>query len=118
MSSISTHKYWALKVHISTIKHNHELAVYRYLADFDLEHPGRANVRRLEDSFKLKSPTKDDSYHDVFVMSPLNMSLGSFQRLHETGVLQQTLVRSAIEQIVFALAFLHETNIVHTGKKV
>ncbi|KAL7919199.1 kinase-like protein [Trichoderma austrokoningii] len=111
---LRTQGFWALKVHINTIKHNHELDVHQYLKDFDVEHSGRDNVRRLEDSFKLKNPTKDDSMHHVFVMTPLGMSLRSLQRMQRTSVFPQTMVRNAVDQILFALSYLHQVKVVHT----
>lgn len=51
---LRSQSYWALKVHVNTIKYDQELKIYRHLATGSMEHSGRAFVRQLEDSFKLK----------------------------------------------------------------
>ena len=102
-----------LKVHVNTLKHNQELEVYRHLAGVTMEHSGREHIRRLEDSFKLESRTGD---HDVFVMTPLGMSLRTLQEVQKNGIFQQTLVVSALDQVLTGLNFLHEADVIHTGK--
>jgi serine/threonine-protein kinase SRPK3 len=104
-----------LKVHINTLKHNQELEVYRHLADVTTEHSGREYVRQLEDSFKLKGPNGE---HDVFVMTPPGMSLRTLHELQKSGVFQQTLVVRALDQVLVGLNFLHEADVIHTGKCV
>ncbi|PNY27627.1 SRSF protein kinase 3, partial [Tolypocladium capitatum] len=106
-------KYLVLKVHINTLKHNQELKVYRHLAGINTEHPGREYVRRVEDSFKLKGPNGE---HDVFVMMPLGMSLRTLQEMQKDDVLQQNLVVRALDQVLLGLNFLHEADVIHTGK--
>ena len=103
-----------LKVHVNTLKHNQELEVYKHLAGVTMEHSGREHIRRLEDSFKLKSRTGGE--HDVFVMTPLGMSLRSLQEMQKNGIFQQTLVVGALDQVLTGLNFLHEADVVHTGK--
>ena len=112
-------KYWTLKVHINTLKHNQELLIYRQLASIAAteeateEALGRDNVRRLEDSFKLKGPNGE---HDVFVMTPLGMSLRTLQQTQKSGVFPQQFVTGALDQVLLGLVFLHEAGVVHTGE--
>lgn len=47
--------YLVLKVYVNTLEHNQELEIFKHLAGITAEHSGRAHVRQLEDSFKLKS---------------------------------------------------------------
>jgi serine/threonine protein kinase len=108
-------EYWALKVHINTLHHNQELQVYRHLAGIDVEHPGRQHVRQLKNSFKLKGPCGE---HDVFIMTPLGMSLRTLQEMQGTGVFPKTLVTSALSQVLLGLNFLHEAEVIHTGKYI
>ena len=105
--------YWVLKVHVNTLKHNQELEVYRHLASVTKEHAGRQYIRQLEDSFTLRS---QDGEHDVFVMTPLGMSLRTLQEMQKDGIFQQTLVVSALSQVLIGLNFLHEADVIHTGK--
>ena len=101
-----------LKVHINTLKDNHELEVYRHLARANVDHPGEGNTRRLTDTFKLQGP---HGVHDVFVMSPMGMSLRTFQEMQPDQVFQQPLVGSGISQVVLGLGYFYEVGIVHTG---
>jgi len=105
--------YWVLKVHVNTLKHNQELEVYQHLASVTMEHSGREHVRRLEDSFKLESRNGE---HDVFVMTPLGMSLRTLQEMQKNSIFEQTLVVSALNQVLTGLNFLHEADVIHTGK--
>lgn len=100
-------------MHVNTLKWNQELEVYRYLAGVSTEHPGRVYIRQLEDSFKLKGPNGE---HDVSVMTPLGMSLRTFQEMQKTGIFQRDLVVSALSQVLVGLHFLHEADVIHTGK--
>ncbi|KAL1878039.1 hypothetical protein VTK73DRAFT_8263 [Phialemonium thermophilum] len=105
-------KYWALKVHVNTLKHNQELEVYEHLASVDLaDHPGQEYVRKLETSFKLRGPHGE---HAVFVMKPLGMSLRSFQDMQREGVFQKDLAASAVDQVLLGLSYLHDAGVVHT----
>jgi serine/threonine-protein kinase SRPK3 len=105
--------YWALKVYVNTLKHNQELEVYRHLAGVTMGHSGREHIRRLEDLFKLQSRNGE---HDVCVMTPLGMSLRTLQEMQENGIFQQTLVVVALDQVLTGLNFLHEADVIHTGK--
>jgi serine/threonine-protein kinase SRPK3 len=106
-------RYWVLKVHVNSLQHNQELIVYKHLSSITTEHPGREYIRRLEDSFKLKSPT---GYHDVFVMTPLGMSLRTLQEMQNGRIFDQNLVIGALDQVLMGLNCLHEANVIHTGK--
>ncbi|KAF4505746.1 hypothetical protein G6O67_007663 [Ophiocordyceps sinensis] len=106
-------KFWALKVHVNTLKHNQELDVYRHInaAAITAEHPGREYVRQCHDSFQLKGPHGE---HQVFVMTPLGMSLRTLQDMQNDGVFQSTLVTRALDQILLGLDFLREAHVTHT----
>ncbi|KND88080.1 Serine/threonine-protein kinase SRPK [Tolypocladium ophioglossoides CBS 100239] len=104
-------RYLVLKVHINTLKHNQELKVHQHLAGINTEHPGREYVRRFEDSFKLKGP---NSEHDVFIMIPLGISLRTLQEMQKDNVFQQSLVVTALDQVILGLSFLHEADVIHT----
>ncbi|OAA68212.1 protein kinase-like protein [Niveomyces insectorum RCEF 264] len=119
--------YWALKVHINTLKHSQELQVYQHLASFaksqdssdpkkdvsdnNKEHPGRKHVRELKDSFTLQGPHGE---HIVFIMTPLGMSLQTLQEMQKEGIFQQILVTQSLTQVMLGLAFLHNADVIHT----
>lgn len=108
-------KYWTLKVHINTMKHNQERVVYRHLASVTNmdDHPGRQHVRELHDSFTLTSQHGD---HDVFVMTPLGVSLRTLQEMQSKRVFQKVLVTSSLDQVLLGLDYLHRAEVVHTGE--
>lgn len=102
-----------LKVHINTIQRNQELKVYRHLSGFTMDHPGREYVRQFHDSFKLEGPHGE---HDVFVMTPLGMSLRTLQDLQKDHVFHQSLATTALSQALLGLNYLHEADVIHTGE--
>ncbi|EWY87454.1 CMGC/SRPK protein kinase [Fusarium oxysporum NRRL 32931] len=104
-------KFWVLKVHINTLKHNQELAVYKHLSRLNLDHAGRQHVREVRDTFKLSGPHGE---HEVFIMPPLGMSLRTLQELQQGNVFQQTLVTSALDQTLLGLNYLHDADVIHT----
>ncbi|SPJ74156.1 related to dis1-suppressing protein kinase dsk1 [Fusarium torulosum] len=106
-------KFRVLKVHVNTLKRNQELAVYQHLSGLCLDHPGRQHVRQFRDAFKLAGLHGE---HDVFVMPPLGMSLRTLQDMQKDKVFQQILVKSALDQILFGLNYLHDADVIHTGK--
>lgn len=95
------------------MEHNQELEVYQHLAAYTLDHPGREYIRCLKDQFKLRSRHGE---HDVFVMTPLGMSLRTFQEIQKDGIFQEELVVAALNQVLVGLNFLHEAEVIHTGK--
>ncbi|KAH9216811.1 kinase-like protein [Leptodontidium sp. 2 PMI_412] len=103
--------YWVLKVHVDTLERNRELEVYKHLAGVTIEHSGRLYVRRLEDSFKIKSYNGE---HDCFVMTPLGMSLRTFQDMQPDRIFEQSLVKSALDQVLIGVDFLHDADVIHT----
>ncbi|OAA53454.1 protein kinase-like protein [Niveomyces insectorum RCEF 264] len=120
--------YWTLKVHINTLEHNQELVIFRHLIDYAAtlrasaaksanrstegnEYLGRDYVRTLHDSFRLTGPHGE---HDVFVLTPLGMSVRTLQETQKSGVFPQTFVTGAIDQLLLGLVYLHEADVVHT----
>ncbi len=106
-----------LKVHIHTLEHNQELEIFRHLAGITRKHNGRGHIRQLQDSFKLKG-RRGGGEHDVFVMEPLGMSLQTLQEMQKNHVFQADLVANALDQILSGLNFLHEADVIHTGRSL
>ncbi|CAF3501356.1 unnamed protein product [Fusarium graminearum] len=104
-------KFWVLKVHISTLKHNQELLVSKHLSDVNFDHAGKKHVRQFQQTFKLNGPHGE---HDVFVMRPLGMSLRTLQELQKDKVFQKDLVIGALDQTLLGLDYLHDANVIHT----
>ena len=103
-------------MHINTMNYNQERVVYRHLASVTTnmrDHPGRQHVRELHDSFTLASQHGD---HEVFVMTPLGMSLRTLQQMQPKLVFQKVFVTSAVDQVLVGLYYLHSAEVVHTGE--
>lgn len=95
--------------------YSQERVVYHHLASVTNmdDHPGRQHVRELHDSFALSSQHGD---HEVFVMTPLGMSLRTLQEMQPERVFQRDLVTSALDQVLAGLDYLHSAEVVHTGE--
>ncbi|CZS98850.1 uncharacterized protein RAG0_07411 [Rhynchosporium agropyri] len=52
--------------------------------------------------------------HLFFVMTPLGMSMRTLQDLNKGGIFAQSIVKGALDQILFGLNSLHEANVTHT----
>ncbi|KAI0904055.1 kinase-like protein [Ustulina deusta] len=107
-------KFWAVEVHINTLKHNQELEIYRHLANTPRDRElakAKEYIRQLKESFKLKGPHSD---HDVFVMTPLALSLSHFLGAHQGQPFHSDFVKQALSQILYGLVYLHDMNVVHT----
>ncbi|RKL46828.1 hypothetical protein BFJ72_g2568 [Fusarium proliferatum] len=92
-----------------------QLVVYKHLSSLDLDHAGRQHVREVRDTFKLSGPNGE---HEVFVMPPLGMSLRTLQELQQDNVFQQALVRSALDQTLLGLNYLHDADVIHTDDSI
>ncbi|KAI1028157.1 hypothetical protein LB504_012448 [Fusarium proliferatum] len=77
----------------------------------NLVHAGRQHVREVRVTFKVSGPYGE---HEVFVMSPLGMSLRTLQELQQDNVFQQSLVTSALDQTLLGLNYLHDADVIHT----
>ncbi|KAI0859843.1 kinase-like protein [Xylaria cubensis] len=107
-------KFWAVKVHIYTMKHNQELEIYRHLANTPCDPEfakAKQYIRQLKEWFKLKGPHGD---HDVFVMTPLALSLSHFLGARRGQPFHSDFVKQALSQILYGLVYLHDMNVVHT----
>jgi hypothetical protein len=49
-------------------------------------------------------------------MTPLGMSLRTLQEMQNGGIFDQNLVIGALDQVLMGLNWLHEANVIHTGK--
>jgi serine/threonine-protein kinase SRPK3 len=79
-----------------------------------MEHSGREYIRRLEGSFKLKS--RSGSEYNVFIIMPLGISLRTLQEIQKNGILQQTVVVVALDQVLSGLKLLHKADVIHNSK--
>ncbi|KAF9771702.1 hypothetical protein IL306_010647, partial [Fusarium sp. DS 682] len=77
------------------------------------EHPGRRQIRMLDDHFAIQGP---HGAHVVFVLPPLGVSVKLLQGPQPGGVYDEETTVSAVQQTLIALDFLHcEAGVIHTG---
>ncbi|CZS94516.1 uncharacterized protein RCO7_11684 [Rhynchosporium graminicola] len=77
--------YQVIKAHVNTLKHNQELEVFNHLASITREHS-----------------------------APLGISIRTLQDLHKDKILAQSVIKGALNQVLFRLNFLHKANVIHT----
>ncbi|KAI0468193.1 kinase-like protein, partial [Xylaria cf. heliscus] len=107
-------KFWALKVHINTLKPNQEFEIYHHLANTHRDQElanAKKHIRQLKESFKLRGPYGD---HDVFIMTPLALSLSHLLSLCQGEPFHSEFVKGALSQILLGLVYLHDMDVVHT----
>ncbi|KAG5804183.1 hypothetical protein H9Q74_011014 [Fusarium xylarioides] len=87
--------------------------VLQYLKSIQSEHPGREQIRLLENHFTIQGSCGP---RIVFVLPPL-VSVKLLQELQPRSVYDEETAVSAIQRTVLALNFLHhEASVIHTGK--
>lgn len=94
---------------------DHEISIYRQISNTPAnEHPGRAAVRQLLDSFDVAGP---DGSHRCLVHPPLWESLLTFQNRNPVRRLPKPIMALSLYRVFLALDFLHtECRLIHTGK--
>ena len=105
-------KYYALKVLVNTIEDSQELKIDKHLGAMNMYHHGKELVQLLQGSFKLNGPHGE---HQVLVMKPLGLNLRTLRSIQSSGVFPEAFVTSALEQALVALAYVHDSGLVHTG---
>ncbi|KAG9694066.1 kinase-like protein, partial [Aureobasidium melanogenum] len=107
----------ALKIYTCTSPASREPRVLAELAKVRSQHPGSKKIRLMLDSFEVIS--KSGSKHVCLVHGPLLMSLQRFQDLFKYKILPTSLFKIAVQDVLFALDFLHtEGHMVHTDSSI
>ncbi|KAI9675959.1 MAG: hypothetical protein M1829_003197 [Trizodia sp. TS-e1964] len=109
------HRYIVLKVYIHTSGSNREVEVLSHLSTTKSSHPGSAVVRIMMDLFDIDGPK---GKHQFIVHEVLLTSLLHFQATFNPPRLSEDLVRGVVQQLLFALDFLHtEAQVIHTEEQ-
>lgn len=90
-----------------------ETTVYEYLNNHPIEHPGKNRIRNVLDSFEIASLNGN---HKCMLYQPLGMSFTEFLRLLPQNRFPKELAQKSVQIILIALDYLHQCDIVHTGK--
>lgn len=91
---------------------SHEIAVSEHLRNSN-EHPGKKLLRLVLDLFDIEGP---HGKHTCLIYQPFGMSFSEFQGLLPDNKLPKELVQRSIQLITISLSFMHENNVIHTGK--
>jgi hypothetical protein len=92
-----------------------ETTIYEYLKSHPIEHPGRNRVRSVLDSFEVAGPT---GIHKCMLYQPLGMNFTEFLRLLPQNRFPKELTQKSVQLILIALDYLHQCDVVHTGKRL
>lgn len=92
-----------------------EARVFKHLHNHaaNSQNPGRYCVRQPEDIFTIIA---DGHHHQCFIFEPLGPSLLEFSSWRTSQSFHIEEVRRMIIYILHAVHFLHEHNVIHTGK--
>jgi hypothetical protein len=77
------------------------------------EHVGKKLVRLVLDSFEVVG---SHGKHTCLIYQPLGMSFTEFRDLLPEKKFPKDLVQRSIQLTLIALVFMHENNVIHTGK--
>ena len=90
-----------------------ETTIYEYLKSHPLEHPGKSRIRSVLESFEIPSPNGN---HKCMLYQPLGMTFTEFLRLLPQNKFPTELAQKSVQLVLIALDYLHQCDIVHTGK--
>jgi serine/threonine protein kinase len=90
-----------------------EIAIDEHLKNNPVEHDGDELVRRVVDSFEVASLKGN---HKCILYQPLGMSFSNFLKLFPQNRFPKELAQRSIQLLLIAIDYLHQCNIVHTGK--
>ena len=111
---IRNHQYLTLKVCTSNKRLNNEISISDHLKDSGIEHPGKPFVRVVLDSFNITSSS--GNCHQYLLYQPLGMSFAEFLDLLPENKFPEDLLQRSMQLILVGLGYLHQANVVHTGK--
>ncbi|KAK2808640.1 hypothetical protein FQN50_004504 [Emmonsiellopsis sp. PD_5] len=97
----------------SNKRQNNEIAVSNHLKASNIEHPGKAFVRVVLESFDIETPS---GTHQCLLYEPLGISFTEFLDLLPDNKFPETLLQRSMQLVLVGLAYLHRAMVVHTGK--
>jgi serine/threonine-protein kinase SRPK3 len=89
-----------------------EVAAYRHLNQFRAGKPGSKFVRTLLDHFTITGPVSE---HECLVHEPLGIKASELQKRFPKQRYPSHILRMFTHYVLSALAFLHESGVVHAG---
>lgn len=104
--------YNTLKVCVRGQRPDREVAISEHLKQSSDIHRKRM-IRLVIDSFEIVGP---HGKHVCLIYQPLGMNFSEFQDLLPDKKFPKDLIQRSTQLTLIALAFMHENNVVHTGK--
>lgn len=106
------HRYLVLKVHVRSKRKLPEIAVVEHLRVNKDDHPGQRFVRLISDSFEVIGP---HGTHTCLLYPPAGLDMSDCMQCLPGETLTVPLLRAMVRNILLALDYLHQANIIHTG---
>lgn len=106
------HHYLVLKVHVRSKRKLPEVAVVEHLRERQEDHPGQRFVRLISDSFEVAGP---HGTHTCLLYPPAGLDMSDCMQCLPGKTLTVPLLRAVVRNILLALDYLHQENIIHTG---
>ncbi|KAK2051206.1 protein kinase [Colletotrichum caudatum] len=100
-----------LKVCVVGEDASNELAVSSHIKSIDADHPGKARLRTVMESFQIQGPSE---HHQCLLFSPLGMTYTEFRKHFPGNGISTDLLRQSLLMILLGLDFLHQAGVVHT----
>ncbi|KAJ1706752.1 srpk [Aspergillus flavus] len=105
------HRYLVLKVHVRSKRKLPEIAVVEHLRVNKDDHPGQRFVRLISDSFEVIGP---HGTHTCLLYPPAGLDMSDCMQCLPGETLTVPLLRAMVRNILLALDYLHQANIIHT----
>lgn len=104
--------YLVLKIHVRSKRKLPEVAVVEHLRENQDDHPGQRFVRLIRNSFEITGP---HGTHTCLLYPPAGLDMSDCMQCFPGGTLTVPLLRAVVRNILLALDYLHQANIIHTG---
>ena len=90
-----------------------ETTIYECLKIHPIKHPGKNRAQNVLDLFEVAGPNRN---HKCMLYQPLGMSFNEFLRLLPQNRFPRELAQKSVQLILIALDYLHQCDVVYTGK--
>lgn len=102
-----------MKVHVRAKGQLPEVVISKYLQAMHSTHGGEKYVRLILDAFEIPGPY---GVHPCLLYEPAGIDIRDYIHCLEGDKLPENLLRPALRFVLIALDYLHQANIIHTGK--
>lgn len=100
-------------MHVRTRRQPSEVEISKYLKASHGIHDGEKYVRLVIDSFEVMGPY---GTHPCLLYQPAGIDISDYMHCLEGDSLPEDLLRPTLRFVLIALDYLHEAEVIHTGK--